>query len=96
MSDANKLLLRRWFEQVWNQKSEAAIDEMFHPQGKSHGFPDADTVLVGPEPFKAVHRTFCPARARDRVVHDIVLAVRREAWGVERGAWSVRLRARAS
>jgi predicted ester cyclase len=61
MSDANKLLLRRWFEQVWNQKSEAAIDEMFHPQGKSHGFPDADTVLVGPEPFKAVHRTFCGA-----------------------------------
>ena len=29
MSEANKLLLRRWFEQVWNQKSEAAIDEMF-------------------------------------------------------------------
>jgi predicted ester cyclase len=61
MSDANKLLLRRWFEQVWNQKSEAAIDEMFHPQGKSHGFPDADTVLLGPGPFKEVHRTFCGA-----------------------------------
>ena len=61
MSEANKLLLRRWFEQVWNQKSEAAIDEMFHPNGKSHGFPDADTVLVGPESFKVVHRTFCGA-----------------------------------
>ncbi len=52
MSEANKLLLQRWFEQVWNQKSEAAIDEMFHPQGKSHGFPDADSVLVGPEGFQ--------------------------------------------
>ena len=61
MSEANKLLLKRWFEQVWNQKSEAAIDEMFSPQGKSHGFPDADAVLVGPEAFKAVHRTFCGA-----------------------------------
>jgi len=61
MSEANKLLLRRWFEQVWNQKSEAAIDEMFSPRGKSHGFPEAGSVLVGPEAFKAVHRTFCGA-----------------------------------
>ena len=61
MSEANKLLVRRWFEQVWNQKSEAAIDEMLSPQGKSHGFPEADSVLVGREAFKAVHRTFCGA-----------------------------------
>ena len=47
MSEANKNLLRRWFEQVWNQKSEAAIDEMFSPHGKSHGFPDADSVWWG-------------------------------------------------
>jgi steroid delta-isomerase-like uncharacterized protein len=61
MSEANKLLVSRWFEQVWNQKSEAAIDEMFPQSAKSHGFPDADAVLVGPEAFKAVHRTFCGA-----------------------------------
>ena len=61
MSEANKLLVRRWFEQVWNQKSEAAIDEMFDPKGKSHGFPDPDSVLLGPEAFKGVHRTFCGA-----------------------------------
>ena len=61
MSEANKLLVRRWFEQVWNQKSEAAIDEMFSLQGKSHGFPEADAVLVGPEAFKGVHRSFCGA-----------------------------------
>jgi steroid delta-isomerase-like uncharacterized protein len=61
MSEANKLLLKRWFEQVWNQKSEAAIGEMFSQDGKSHGFPDAETVLKGPEAFKAVHRTFCGA-----------------------------------
>ncbi len=61
MSEANKLVAARWFDQVWNQRNEAAIDDMFHPQGKAHGFPDADSVLEGPEAFKTVHRTFCGA-----------------------------------
>jgi predicted ester cyclase len=61
MSEANKQLVRRWFEEVWNQKSEAAIDEMFDSRGKSHGFPDSDSVLEGPEAFKVLHRTFCGA-----------------------------------
>ncbi len=61
MSEANKLLLQRWFDQVWNQQSEAAIDQMFSPEGKSHGFPEANSVLVGPEAFKAIQRNFCGA-----------------------------------
>jgi predicted ester cyclase len=61
MSEANKLLVRRWFEEVWNKKNEAAIGEMFQQQGKSHGFPEPDSILVGPEAFKSVHRTFCGA-----------------------------------
>jgi predicted ester cyclase len=73
MSEANKLLVKRWFEQVWNQKSEAAIEEMMHKQGKSHGFPDASSVLVGPEPFKAVHRNFVGAFPDVRVdIEDII------------------------
>jgi predicted ester cyclase len=74
MSEANKLLLKRWFEQVWNQKSEAAIDEMFNQQGKSHGFPDPDSVLVGPEAFKGVHRNFCGAFPDLHVEVDEILA----------------------
>jgi steroid delta-isomerase-like uncharacterized protein len=61
MSEANKLLVTRWFEQVWNQKNEAAIDQMFYPDGKAHGFPDPESVLAGPDAFKAVHRSFCGA-----------------------------------
>ena len=61
MSETNKLLLRRWFEEVWNQQNEAAIDEMFPKNAKSHGFPEAGSVLVGPEPFKEIHRAFCGA-----------------------------------
>ena len=61
MVEQNKQLIRRWFEEVWNQKNEAAIDEMFHPDGKAHGFPDAASVLVGPEAFKKVHQAFVGA-----------------------------------
>jgi steroid delta-isomerase-like uncharacterized protein len=61
MSDANKALAREWFEQVWNRKDEAAIDRLFHPQGKAYGFPDPEGFLVGPEGFKTVHRSFCGA-----------------------------------
>ena len=57
MSEANKQLARRWFDEVWNQKSEAAIDAMYHPQGRAYGLPDAESVLVGREEFKKFHRT---------------------------------------
>lgn len=56
MSEANKQLARRWFEEVWNEKTEAAIDEMYHPEGRAYGLPDAQSVLVGPEEFKKFHR----------------------------------------
>ena len=61
MLEENKQLVRRWFEEVWNQKREDAIDAMYYREGKAHGFPDAQSVLVGPEEFKKVHRTFLGA-----------------------------------
>jgi predicted ester cyclase len=61
MSEENKKLVRRWFEEVWNQQSEAAIDEMFAPGGKAYGFPESNSILVGPESFKNVHRFFLGA-----------------------------------
>jgi predicted ester cyclase len=61
MSEANKLLAKEWFEQVWNQQSEEAIDRMFHPQGKAYGFVGSDGILEGPEAFKEAHRVFCAA-----------------------------------
>lgn len=61
MSEANKHLVRRWFEEVWNQKNAAAIDEMFSTEGKSYGFPDADSVLIGPAGFKSLHETYVGA-----------------------------------
>ncbi len=61
MSEENKQLVRRWLEEVWNQKSESAIDRMFHPEGRSHGVPTPDGVLTGREQFKELHRTFLGA-----------------------------------
>ena len=60
MSESNKQLVRRWYEEVWNQHDEAVIDELFTPGGKCYGFPDADST-IGPEEFKASHRLFCGA-----------------------------------
>ena len=54
----NKILARRWFEEVWNSGSESAIDELFHPQGKAYGFPEPESILTGPEAFKTIHRHF--------------------------------------
>jgi steroid delta-isomerase-like uncharacterized protein len=58
MSEQNKALAKRWFEEVWNQGRESTIDELFHPQGKVHGFPEPDSVLIGPAGFKTIHRVF--------------------------------------
>ena len=61
MSTANRELVHRWFEEVWNKQREEAIDEMFSPDGKAYGFPGPDSVLIGPEKFKAIHRYFLGA-----------------------------------
>jgi steroid delta-isomerase-like uncharacterized protein len=71
---ANKDLARRWFEEVWNQGRESAIDELFHPQGKAYGFPEPDSVLIGPEGFKAIHRAFHKAFGNIRIDIDDLVA----------------------
>jgi steroid delta-isomerase-like uncharacterized protein len=73
MSETNKQLARRWFEEVWNRKSEIAIDEILDPQGRVHGLPDAQSALVGPEEFKKFHRTFVGAFPDLRIqVEDVI------------------------
>jgi steroid delta-isomerase-like uncharacterized protein len=74
MSDANKELVRNWFERVWNQQSTAAIDEMYVSDGRAHGFPQADSVLVGPDEFKTIHRNFCESFPDIHVTVEDVIA----------------------
>jgi len=51
-TSANKALVRRWFEEVWNQGREATIDELFAADGIGYGLGDTDVTLRGPAEFK--------------------------------------------
>ena len=52
MSEANKALVRRWFEEVWNRGREETIDELFAPHGIGYGLGDTDVPTRGPAEFK--------------------------------------------
>jgi predicted ester cyclase len=59
MSEENKQLLRRWFEEVWNKGRAEAIDEMFDEYGIAHGLgDDPANPLKGPRDFKPFHTVF--------------------------------------
>ena len=56
MSEANKALVRRWFDEVWNQGREKTIDELFAADGVGHGLGDTDADTIGPAGFKPFFR----------------------------------------
>ena len=57
-AEAKKVALT-WFERVWNQGSEAAIDELLAPDALMHGLAGPDGKPIrGPEGFKPFYRTF--------------------------------------
>jgi steroid delta-isomerase-like uncharacterized protein len=53
VSEKNKEVVLRWFEEVWNQGSEAAIDELFGADAVAHGLGDSELDVRGPAEFKA-------------------------------------------
>lgn len=59
MSNENKELVRRWFEEVWNKGRADAIDEMFDENGIAHGLSDDPSQPIkGPTQFKPFHTVF--------------------------------------
>ena len=59
MSEENKEILRRWFEEVWNNGRAEAIDEMFDEKGIAHGLSDDPAnPITGPSQFRPFHTTF--------------------------------------
>lgn len=62
MAEEYETLLHRWFEEVWNNQSESAIDEMLAEGTVVNGLSDtAGNPIVGPEGFKVFHRAFLSA-----------------------------------
>ena len=55
---ANEQLMRRWFEEVWNQQRVEVIDELLAADALLHGHVPE---LRGREAFKQLHATFCAA-----------------------------------
>ena len=52
----NADLARRWFEEVWNQKREATIDELFAADGIAYGLGEGGRQLPGPQAFRQFWR----------------------------------------
>lgn len=69
MSESAESLVRRWFEEVWNQDNEAAIDALMLPNGKAFGFPDP-AGAIDREGFKEAFRQFRSAFSEVRVTVD--------------------------
>jgi predicted ester cyclase len=55
----NGQLLRRWFEEVWNQDKASVIDELMAADCVAHGLVGEDgNELTGAAAFKQFHRKF--------------------------------------
>lgn len=52
MTEANKVLVRRWFDEVWNEGREATIDELFAESGVAYGLGDSEAEVHGPTELK--------------------------------------------
>ena len=75
MSEANKELIRRWFEEVWNKGRAEAIEEMFDENGIAHGLSDDPAhPIKGPQNFRPFHEMFRQAFPNIMVVVEDTIA----------------------
>ena len=84
MDDA--AILRRWFDEVWNQGREQTIDELFATDGVAHGLTDATQTHRGPAEFKPFWAQLRGAFPDIRFTIDDVVAER----NMVAGRWTVR------
>lgn len=75
MSEENKQLLRRWFDEVWNKGRADAIEEMFDEYGVAHGLSDDPAhPIVGPRNFRPFHTLFRDAFPNMLIVVEDLIA----------------------
>ena len=59
MSEENKAVLRRWFDEVWNNARAEVIDELFDEDGIAHGLSDdPSNPIRGPRDYRPFYETF--------------------------------------
>ena len=87
MSDNS--FMHRWFDEVWNNRRESAVDEMFAEDGIGHGL--GPEPIRGPAEFKKFHRAFVSAypdlkvTVEDSLVDGDKIAVRCRVTGSHQG-----------
>jgi SnoaL-like polyketide cyclase len=97
MSESNKKLVRRWFEEVWNKGRADAIDEMFSDDGIAHGLSDdSEKPLRGPADFRTFHAQFREAfpnitvTVEDAIAEDDKVVALFGAWPTRRRQSGIR------
>ncbi len=55
MENGNKALIRRWFDEVWNQGREDLIDSMRAPDASATGLAEGTQQSHGERPFRAFY-----------------------------------------
>jgi steroid delta-isomerase-like uncharacterized protein len=74
-AEVNKALIRRWFEEVWNQGRPEAVSEMMSEDCVNHGLSeDANQPLLGATGFLPFHTQFREAFPHIEVVVEDALA----------------------
>jgi steroid delta-isomerase-like uncharacterized protein len=74
MSSSPETVIREWFESVWNQGREEAIDRLMAPDAQVHGLSGPRGAPIrGPEAFKPFFRMF--RRALSELEVDVVRTV---------------------
>jgi steroid delta-isomerase-like uncharacterized protein len=88
----NKALIRRWFDEVWNQGRQEAIDQLRAPDAVATGLGERNARSEGPEPFKAFFTNLRAAlpdlrvRIEDILAEEDKIAVRLSGEGTHRGS----------
>lgn len=75
MSEENKQLLRRWFDEVWNDGRADGIEEMFDENGIAHGLSDDPSKPIrGPKDYRPFYDVFRQAFPNLRIVVEDMIA----------------------
>jgi steroid delta-isomerase-like uncharacterized protein len=75
MSQENKGLVQRWFEEVWNNGRADLIEEMFDENGIAHGLSDDPAKPIkGPKDYTPFYKSFREAFPNMKIVVEDMIA----------------------
>lgn len=75
MSEENKAVVRRWFDEVWNQGRSEVIEELFDEYGIAHGLADDPAhPITGPRDYRPFYDVFRQAFPNIEIVIEDMIA----------------------